>query len=375
MTTKLATLINQIAADDAAERRQQAIEEQQYWAALRTNAEARLASYFGDYTDELLPLIYDRGETPCRSNRKNNAIRFAWHLGSHELQLAPAVITWTEDCTTLEFTLSNGKVYSSAHIELPELLLLMNQSYPDYKAKIDELNQRKAREEADALDALISRLAYPTNWRAHRTEEEVQDFYRQLVHLGCHALADEKLAAYQADVVAVTRRQQEAAARQAAYQAALAQYQQQMAAYQAACRQWAETEQQRLWQPWTLWQVRYTPWHNQCSVEDVDRFPIEVVYTLDAPEDIVNSANPVARVDMVDSFGGVTEDFAIATFLDAKPVHFAICPPIDEGRAHHHRTIYAGDYAVNIPPFVLEEPAPAPVRPNAPSKDADSDQW
>ena len=48
---------------------------------------------------------------------KNNAIRFALAPGQPQLQLAPAVITWAEDCTTLEFTLSNGKVYSSAHID------------------------------------------------------------------------------------------------------------------------------------------------------------------------------------------------------------------------------------------------------------------
>lgn len=373
MTTKLANLLAQRQALTEAAQRQAETEAAQRLAALRDKAHATLLANLGEYANDLLACVFRKEEF-----FQLDVLFIEWHLGSHELQLACTTITWSSLYTnSLAFKISEGQRYVELNTNhaLVDILFAMRQAYPSYQAYIAQETQRQAANEAAKRQDLINILSFSANWGANIPQAQIAERYHQLVTLGEEQLADQRLAQYRADVETVRQRQEAAATRKAAYETALAEYEQQMAAYNDACRQWAETEQARLWQPWTLWRVRYCPFHDTTIVEEGHPYPIETVYTLDTPEDIIANLKPVAHVEMVDTFGGVTEEFTIATFLDAKPIRFTICPPIDEGRAHHHRTRFAGDYAVNIPPFILDEPAPAPIRPNAPSKNVDGDQW
>ena len=116
-------------------------------------------------------------------------------------------------------------------------------------------------------------------------------------------------------------------------------------------------------------------WLGSDEMEDVDRFPIEGIFVLETPEDIVNGANPVAKVTMINYDGTVVEEFAIATFLDSMPIEYSLRPDVCQESMPHHRTYWAGGFVVNVPPFVLEEPAPAPVAPPPPTCDEDGDLW
>lgn len=146
-----------------------------------------------------------------------------------------------------------------------------------------------------------------------------------------------------------------------------ADYEAALAEWRAACRAWAEEETARLWQPWHVWKVRYVAYDALFSAAAAEeQAPIETVYTLDEPGDIVRAMTPVALVDRVDVDGKVTAGFALATFLDGVRVDFALANVASGMR--FHRTYHAGGYCVNVPAFMLEgpAPAPAPVRPESP---------
>jgi hypothetical protein len=366
--TTLASLLHQLeAAEQAAKERLEA-EHQAYLDGLRSQAEAELSAFFGEYNDELRACVLSRSEGAVNNNRSTAAFRFQWIIGSDDLQLAPTLIEWTDSYHDKHLTFAvydtdtNSKAYNSATTR-EDLLLFMRQAYPHFKAQAAEREQRERREK-------IEKLAWAANWNYLRDEANIMAQHAQLVDLGEKELADTRLALYRAAVAEENRRQRQAAEREAVYAAAMVEYEAKMEAYSEACRQWAETEQARLWQPWTLWQVRYTAWNASYSEdEDPERFPVEEIYTLDTPEDIVRNMNPVARVEKVDYNGQVTEGFAIATFLDAKAITYATPPAIDDLSHWHHRRWAAGGYAVHVPPFVLEEPAPFPERPQRPEKE------
>lgn len=133
-------------------------------------------------------------------------------------------------------------------------------------------------------------------------------------------------------------------------------------AWREECRVWAETETARLWEPWHLWQVRYVAYDALFSAAAAEeQAPIETVYTLDEPTDIVNGMKPVALVDRVCPDGEVQPGFALATFLDGVLVDYTK-PKID-GPLRHHRAYWAGGYVVNVPAFVLAAPTAAPAGP------------
>lgn len=373
MSNKLANLLDQRQAETEAAQRQAETERATRLAALRDQAQTALLANLGDYANDLLPYIFHKEEYT-----QQDVLFITWHLGSAELQLACTTITWSSRHTnSLDFKISEGQRYRELNTNTPldDILFAMRQAYSSYKTYIAQEEKRQAANEAIKRKDLITNLTWPANWRSNRTQAQIDEQYRQLITLGEEKRAAQCMADYLTSVAAQRQAEEAAAARKATYEKDLAEYGHQMAAYDRACQEWAATEQARLWQPWTLYRVRYCPFHDTTIVEEGDRYPIETIYTLDAPEDIIANLKPVARVEMVDTFGGVTEEFTIATFLDAKPVRFTICPPIDEGRAHHHRTRYAGDYAVNIPAWNLEEPTPAPIRPIAPIAPIDTDQW
>jgi hypothetical protein len=369
MSTKLTTLLDQLQAEKAAAQQEAAMVKNAYLTAMRSTANALLYSYLGHYADDLLPLISEPDEEIVPGTYKSSALRLTWRMHSHEQNLALTIITWCE-CwpNSLSFDVQ-GKETTNAATDLGDLLLLMRSAYPAYKAKLDELAAAQAVGEAHKRSALIANLAWPANWRHGVSGNQIQELYTQLCALGEADLAREKLAAYRTSVTEAHQRAQQAHERKAAYEAALAEYHQQMEIYQQACKEWAEKWQPQLWQPHTLWRVRYTPYHDEASVEPT----IEAVCTLDTPEDIIANLKPVAYIDTVDIFGHVTESVAIATYLDATPLRFINPPPLTDHIERYHRRYPAGDYCVHVPPFILSEPGPAPVRPLAPQRD--SDQW
>ncbi len=180
--------------------------------------------------------------------------------------------------------------------------------------------------------------------------------------MGEQALAEEKLSLWRANVAAAKQMEAAAQQRKLEREAAEKEYEVKVDAWQEECRGWAERETARLWRPWHVWKVRYVAYDALfAGAAAEEAAPIETIYTLDEPSDIVGSMHPVAPVDMVDYFGKVTPGFTLATFLDGVRVDYT-APRLDGGLLHH-RSYHAGGYTVNVPAFVLEEPAPAPAMP------------
>lgn len=373
MSSKIAALLAERAAAEAEAALVEATRQAKHLAEMQEKAKHTLDTFLGEYADELLPMIYSQSE-----DRDRNGVLINWWMGSNEMQLAPLMIIWTEAWTgSLAFRVDIGGAGwrdLSSHSSVEQVLAAMHEYYPQYKAQKDKLLAEKAKIEAAKREELISNLCWPANWTSLYSEDRVMERYRQLVALGMQDVADQKLASYRAAVAEEQRRVQVATARKAAYEKAKAEYEEKREAWWDACKAWAEQETARLWQPWTLYKVRYTPWHAQASVEDVERFPIETIYVLEAPEDIVNGANPVAKVTRVTWEGEIVDEFAIATFLDSTPIVYGALPDVGE-TLDFHRHYWAGGFVVNVPAFVLEEPIAAPVAPQPPTCDEDGDLW
>lgn len=375
---RLTALLNQLQADEAAAQQQAAIGKNAHRSAMEQHADAMFLHALRDYAEELPPLVYER-----ESKTTNQGLVVTWRLGSNDLQLTPTKIEWDERwCNSISFTVEGvrSQIFHWDDTEvcratmLPQLLLAMRTAYPAYKAKVDELAQRDAKIEADKRQGLITNLAWPANWRSHRTHADIQHAYSQLIDLGETELAEQRMAEYRADVAAVQQREQQALARKAAYETAMTAYRQEMAAYDEDCRAWAESEQFRLWEPHTLWRIRYTSLlsaHHAGS--DGDDY-IQTIITLDSPSDIITQiqAHGMAQVDRVRCDGTILAGFTLVAFLDAEPLHYTT-PPTETYQ--FHRAYHAGDYTVYVPPFILEAPAPAPIRPTAPQRDEQGDQW
>jgi hypothetical protein len=139
-------------------------------------------------------------------------------------------------------------------------------------------------------------------------------------------------------------------------------YEVRLDAWREECRVWAEEWTAKLWAPWHVWKIRYGAYDAFFAAAAAEQeWPIETIYTLDEPGDIVDAMRPVALVEMVDYFGKVTAGFALATFLDGVRVDYG--EPSVTDRLCHHRQHWAGGYVVNVPAHVLEEPVAAPVCP------------
>lgn len=381
-------------------------------------AESALDKILGDTHVMLAPFI------EARTEYDNNGlvVIHTWMIIAGDAhQLAPIKLTWRRGgyiygephdyITAFIENGAKGKSWSN-HLtpgDLPAILYAARQAYPVYKAAQEaeaklELQEKISRlsltslwnytktlaevtevyhklSELDAEHAKClfaewktSRIKYLIQgyyWSANHHEDEIMPRYNELRELNPET-ADRLLENWREARAARQAEEARKAAADAAYNAAYAEYERQYQEWQEQCRQWAASEQARLWKPWVAWKVRYAPLDIQYACQDgsgEDDIPdlLTEVYTLTPPDEIVRQ-RPVSRIRKIDHYGVITENFAIACFLDAEPVLF------EEPKSHYHRTVWAGGHCIYIPPFLVEEPAPAPAEPQAPKRQGHNDE-
>lgn len=128
------------------------------------------------------------------------------------------------------------------------------------------------------------------------------------------------------------------------------QYQAALYEYEEECRQWATTWTEKLWRPWNAWRIRYAPVGGR---RDDDDYDVEV--TLDYPLGVG------AQIQAIDFSSGRMRTVVFGVFLDATPIEYN--ESSIEHTLDHHRHSPAGRYYVNVPPYITEDPAPAPESP------------
>lgn len=367
MLAQLDDLINQVAAQKRAARvaLQQELDKNNHEREGRAWADLR--ALFGQLQGILEPMLSEpAGET----NSDGVLVAVEWLLHNDAQEIAPITLRWSHGATwgnqepTIGATVNDGgrgKVWhKNVTTDLfPEVLYYARLSYAGYKTRVETERQEREEEERREISQEIHELTYFT-WSARMNEADVLGRVERLKLLEANDLAEKKLAEWRANVAIEqikNKRREEQRAKDAA---ARAEYDRQMAEWQAACEVWAEQEEARLWQPWTLWKVRYVPFDVSLIHADFDddnyQELIQEIYTLDDPKYIAQQ-RAVVSLRRVKDDGTVTNGYAIACFLDAEPIHY------NSPETNHHRCYWAGGYVVCVPPFVTEELVAAPVRP------------
>lgn len=141
-------------------------------------------------------------------------------------------------------------------------------------------------------------------------------------------------------------------------------YRTEIAEWREACRAWAEEWTAKLWQPWELTKVRYTPLRMPADFDyefATEGGLIEEVAVLNEIADCVAVG---ANLTEVKSYDGRVSEIVIGAFLDA---HVIVCDaPSTTDALGYHRHYSEGGYVVNVPAIVAEQPDPAPKKPATP---------
>lgn len=373
MLTQLDQLINQVAEQKAAKLREEELALAELNEQRVERAVTALRNIMGPLSETLEGLIVHRDQ----GTEKGVLTCVEWTVASDEQRIAPITLTWyapgyrygqgqTEG--HIEARVANGKTGLSwkgkiTPAAFEEILYAARTVYADYQAAENAKREADAKAAQNRRDDEIDSLAHWV-WHVGWDESYVLERVGRLKALGASDLAEQRLVEWRANVArdqAESKRREEQRAEAAA---ARAEYDRRIAEWRAACAVWAEQEQARLWQPWTLWKVRYVPFdmsliHAEYDEESSPEF-IQEIYTLDDPAYIA-SQRAVVSLRRVKGDGTVTPGYAIACFLDAEPIHY------NEPTANHHRCYRAGESVVCVPPFVSEMPVAAPVRPVYPS--------
>lgn len=336
------------------------------------HANQEFDNLLGDMRAELAQYIYGAGHTEDKNGFWTGV---QWSLKSDELALAPIMVNCEvrirDESVTVRsvcnlINCGNGKSwYEVTPDAFADVLWAAHAAYPAWKARQDEEEAKKQRQVEDERQRQISNLCYRWAWTAHNNSEaDVLGRYEQLRAFD-PVVADAKLAFYRENAKEYAKEKEAERKKREVAAAVWAEYDERYAEWEAACQQWMETEQKRLWAPWTLWKVRYAPLDlHLASVDEEGSLYdlIETVHTLDQPERFAN-ARP-ARLTRVDAHGK-TSEFVIGALLDAERIDY------DEPTGNHHRCYrggnkYTDEFAVYVPPFVIEEPTPAPEKPKTP---------
>lgn len=128
-------------------------------------------------------------------------------------------------------------------------------------------------------------------------------------------------------------------------------------AYRAAARRWAESETERLWKPWSAWEVITAP---DSVIPNEDGYIYtETFLVLDEPAAF--RSNPAAVVRTVNRHSGAIERTVLGSFVSARLVTFTT--PVIDKKLPWHKQFFADSCVVNVPPVVSEDPLPMPVAP------------
>ena len=394
----------QSAAADAAADQKDAIEKKN--AAILAQAEDDFAKLFGDVNDEIQAIRQPGTGFNTGVDGVINSVSLI--VQSDELSLSPMSFDWSP----------NGKIYckvkdgngnfvksfdfSYPNVTLADALYCANQHFPEWK-------KRREEKLACIRNQRVGELLAPRNWRmqdaqtanttyaqlkeldadiaenrmsqwkedvikeysrrfATCTESQYRDDafrWREYVNAANPDLARKLFAQWEKDNEKYIKQQAEKERKQTEYAAAVEKW-------RADLAEWAKKEVSRLWKPFSVVRVRYSP----IGYAGSDREESDVIYSvhcIGSLEEVVEAATkPGAILEVYDC--GKMKLKAIGAFLDAETVatYTAEPPAIDRGYVPFAREFYAGGtYCINMPPFTTDTPTGCPVRPVSPDGTSD----
>lgn len=127
--------------------------------------------------------------------------------------------------------------------------------------------------------------------------------------------------------------------------------------YHAAARRWAESETERLWKPWSAWEVTSAP-DSVIPNEDGEIYT-ETFLVLDEPSAF--RGNPAAVIRTVNQRSGAIERTVLGSFVSARLLTYTT--PVIDKKLPWHKQFFADSFVVNVPPIVSEDPTPMPPAP------------
>lgn len=133
-------------------------------------------------------------------------------------------------------------------------------------------------------------------------------------------------------------------------------YSERLKTVQCKQQRWCQESVDTLWQAHELWRIRYVPIASSSSADE----DIHTLVVMDEPKDILAQleSGRTATVIRVHC-DGATEEIEIPSFLDGKRIVFETHDT--KLPMAYHRTYATGTgIYVNVPPFELREPTPAP---------------
>ena len=393
----------QSAAADAAADQKDAIEKKN--AAILAQAKDDFAKLFGDVNDELHALRQPGTGFNMGVDGVINSVSLI--VQSDELSLSPMSFDWSP----------NGKIYckvkdgngnfvksfdfSYPNVTLADALYCANQHFPEWK-------KRREEKLACIRNQRVGELLAPRNWRmqdaqtanatyvqlkeldadiaenrmsqwkedvikeysrrfATCTESQYRDDafrWREYVNAANPDLARKLFAQWEKDNEKYIKQQAEKERKQTEYAAAVEKW-------RADLAEWAKKEVSRLWKPFSVVRVRYSP----IGYAGSDREESDAIYSvhcIGSLEEVVEAATkPGAILEVYDC--GKMKLKAIGAFLDAETVAtYTAEPPAIDGYVPFTREFDAGGiYRVSMPPFITEQPSGCPVRPTNPDGTSD----
>lgn len=142
------------------------------------------------------------------------------------------------------------------------------------------------------------------------------------------------------------------------------QYEQAYTDYLAKSDIWAKGEAQRLWEPHTLWRVRYPALVSE-PIDETSEAYLATAVCMETPDDIVNELHrsTTATITVVSPQGEVVER-QIVGLLDAEPMH-QVAHSFHEPMPYHrcYKAVRAG-VMVNVPAHELAQPSRPPEFPS-----------
>ena len=369
-------------------------------------AKADFDNLFGEMSEEMDAIRQPgTGYTADKDGRINSV---SLVVQSDELELASMEFHWSPNakiyCTFGRDILNDRSSFDFGRpdVTLADALLHANRIFPEWKAKRDEV---VAASRARRIKSLLDRGNWIINdaqtanatylqlkeidadaaenrmgqWKEDVIKEYSRCFatltesrylddafrWREYVSAVDPELARKLFSQWEKDNEKLIKQQAEKERKQAEYNAAVEKW-------RADLAEWAKKETARLWEPFSVVHVRYSP----IGYAGSDREESDAIYSvhcIGSLEEVVEAATkPGAILEVYDC--GKMKPKAIGAFLDAETVatYTAEPPAIDGGYVPFVREFYAGGtYCINMPPFTTEQPSGCPVRPANPDGTSD----
>ena len=351
-------------------------------------AENRMSQWKEDVIKE-----YSRCFATCTESRyRDDAFRWREYVNAANPDLARKLFAqWEKD----------NEKYIKQQAEKEDALYCANQHFPEWKKRREEKlacirNQRVGEllalrnwrmQDAQTANATYAQLKEldanvaenrMSQWKedvikeysrcfATCTESRYRDDafrWREYVNAANPDLARKLFAQWEKDNEKYIKQQAEKERKQTEYAAAVEKW-------RADLAEWAKKEVSRLWKPFSVVRVRYSP----IGYAGSDREESDAIYSvhcIGSLEEVVEAATkPGAILEAYDC--GKMKLKAIGAFLDAETVAtYTAEPPAIDGYVPFTREFDAGGiYRVSMPPFITEQPSGCPVRPTNPDGTSD----